>query len=181
MGHNREQLTGKFYGIGKKYDNKSGILVPVDPMAEEFEKNKIEQDIEKAKQMYLELEKEKQAELEKKLETLELIPMYDKVILLPYPTNPYRKVLQGNIIVDYTGAFKNPDTGEDDILEEGIQCGKIIEVGPNTKFVKVGDDVFFDKRTVYKVPFFSQGYRLTSETQLLCVLNEGLKTRFKME
>lgn len=35
--------------------------------------------------MYIELQEKKQAELEAKLETLELIPMGAKVVLLPYP------------------------------------------------------------------------------------------------
>ena len=104
----------------------------------------------------------------------------NKIILQPYPVNPYRKVVEGSLIVDYTGAFKNPDSGEDDKLQELVGCAKIIEVGPKCKYLKPGDDVYYDTRTEYPVPFMSMGYRLTSEPQILCVLNEKLKERFNM-
>jgi hypothetical protein len=133
-----------------------------------------------ARKLLLELEKQKQAELEEKIKTLEMLPMGNKVILLPYPKNPYRKLIQGSLIVDYTGDFINPDSGEKDKLNELVGCAKVIEVGPEAKYVKAGDDVFYDTRTVYPVPFMSLGYILTSEPQILCFLNEQLKERITM-
>lgn len=167
---------GKFF-MGNRKDN---LIVPESPFTNEFEKLKREKEAEEAQKMLLELEKQKQEEVNKKLETLELLPMGNKLVLLPYPTNPYRKIMEGSIIVDYTGAFKNPDTGEMDTHKELVGCAKVIEVGPECKYLQPGDDIYYDTRTTYPVPFMSLGYQLTSEPQILCVLNSGLKERFKM-
>ena len=169
----KEEQMGKYF-----MSNRSNLEVPtIKDAAERLKEEKAAEEIKKA---LFEAEKNKQAEINKKLETLEMLPMMNKIILQPYPVNPYRKVVEGSLIVDYTGAFKNPDTGEDDKLQELVGCAKIIEVGPECKYLKPGDDVYYDTRTVYPVPFMSMGYRLTSEPQILCVLNEKLKERFNM-
>jgi hypothetical protein len=156
------------------------IIEPINSLERDFEKMRLEKEIEEANAMYLELEKQKQAELDAKLATLEILPMFNKIILLPYPTNPYRKILNGSIIVEYTGNFLNPDSGEQDTLNTFVGCAKIIEVGPEVKYLKDGDDVFYDTRTCYPIPFLKMGYLSTQENQIICVLNEGLKKRFNM-
>lgn len=169
----KEEQMGKYF-----MSNRSNLEVPtIKDAAEKLKEEKAAEEIKKA---LFEAEQNKQAEINKKLETLEMLPMMNKIILQPYPVNPYRKVVEGSLIVDYTGAFKNPDSGEDDKLQELVGCAKIIEVGPECKYLKPGDDVYYDTRTVYPVPFMSMGYRLTSEPQILCVLNEKLKERFNM-
>lgn len=157
-----------------------GVVKPENSLERDFEKMRLEKEIEEANKMFLELEEQKQKELDAKLETLEMLPTFNRVVILPYPRNPYRKVMEKGIIVDYTGNFNNPDSGEQDTLHELVACAKIIEVGPEVKYLKVDDDVFYDTRTVYPVPFLKLGYVLTSEPQILCVLNEGLKQRFNM-
>ena len=169
----KEEQMGKYF-----MSNRSNLEVPtIKDAAERLKEEKAAEEIRKA---LFEAEQNKQAEINKKLETLEMLPMMNKIILQPYPVNPYRKVVEGSLIVEYTGAFKNPDSGEDDKLQELVGCAKIIEVGPECKYLKPGDDVYYDTRTVYPVPFMSMGYRLTSEPQILCVLNEKLKERFNM-
>lgn len=171
----KEEQTGKFY-----FPHKKEIITLDNPFAAQAEEMRLEKDAKEATNQLLELAKQKQEELEKKLEKLELLPMGAKVILLPYPSNPYRRVMNGNIIVEYNGEFNNPDSGEKDKMKELVACAKIIEIGPDVKQVLPGDDVFYDPRSTYPVPFFNNGYILTTEPQLLCVLNEGLKKRFGM-
>lgn len=106
--------------------------------------------------------------------------MNNKIIILPYPENPYKKVIEGNIIVEYDGSFMNPDSGQKDKMQTLVGCAKVIEVGPECKYLKPEDDVYYDTRTTYPVPFMSLGYQLTTEPQILCVLNSNLKERFNM-
>lgn len=174
-----EKNGGKFYMGGNK-ENYKGLILPVNPLEKEFGNLKDEQAAAEARELFLQLQREKQEELNAKLQTLELLPMFNKVILLPYPVNPYKKIIDGSIIIDYNGEFFNTESGEKDKLQELVACGKVIEVGPECKFLKPGDDIFYDPRTTYPVPFMSLGYKLTTETQILCVLNESLKERFKM-
>ena len=177
----KESQLGKIYMGGDSHKFNSKLYVPENPLEREFEKAKAEKELEEFNQTLLELEKAKQAELEARLETLELIPMHNKVILLPYPRNPYKKILHNGIIVDYNGEFQNPDSGEPDKLKELVACAQVKEVGPAVDYVKVGDDVFYDTRTCYPIPFFNLGYVSLAEPQILCVMNEKLKERFKME
>jgi len=166
--------------MGGKKDNYKGLILPENALEKEFEKARDEKEAAEGRALLLELEKQKQEELNSKLEKLEMLPLGDKVILLPYPVNPYKKTLQGSIIVDYNGEFLNPDSGEKDKMKELVGCAKVIEIGPTCKYLKAGDDVYYLPNTVFPLPFMSLGYKLTTEPQILCVLNESLKERFKM-
>ena len=180
----REEATGKYFMGGNKDNYAPGainMILPENQILRDAQKLREQKEAEEARTMYMELQEKKQAELEARLQTLEMIPMGAKVVLLPYPRNPYKKVLNGKIIVEYNGEFNNPDTGEKDTLKEMVGCAKVIEVGPECKYVKPGDDIYYDTRTCYPLPFMSLGYMLTTEPQILAVINEGLKTRFKME
>jgi hypothetical protein len=175
----REEQASKFF-MGGNTSNYKNLILPQNPFTKEREKQIEEEEAKKARDLLIELETAKQEELKKKLQTLEMLPMFNKVILLPYPNNPYKKSIEGSIIVEYNGDFMNPDSGEKDKLQELVGCAKVIEVGPEVKYVKAGDDIYYDPRTCYPVPFMSLGYKLTTEPQILCVLNENLKERFKM-
>ena len=107
-----------------KIEKNGGISYPSflvntqEPLANEFAQLRQEREQKELQQKLTELAKQKQDELDAKLANLELLPMGSKIIILPYPENPYRKVMSGSIIVDYTGSFINPDTGERDKLKE---------------------------------------------------------------
>jgi hypothetical protein len=172
----REEQQGRFYLNNRK----ESFIVPESPFKADYDKLKEEQDADKLREILLEAEKQKQKELEEKLERLEMLPIGPRLIVLPYPTNPYRKVLQGSIIVDYSETFKNPDSGEQDKLASGVICAKVIEVGPECKWIKPGDDIFCQNGVLTIVPFFSLGYKTLAEQQVLSVIGEKLKERFKM-
>lgn len=169
-----DAAAGKFYISGGKGLDESLLL------ENQVAKQKMEKEAEELNKILLEASKTKQEEINAKLERLELIPMGNKVMFLAYPQNPYRKIMEGNIIVEYDGSFRNPDSGEWDKQKDLVGCAKVIEVGPECKFLKPGDDIYYDTRTCYPVPFMSLGYQMTSEPQVLCALNEGLKNRLNM-
>lgn len=176
----REEQTGKFF-MGNRMGANADIYVPENQILRDAEKLRQQKDQETANELFLAAQEQKQKELNEKLERLELLPMGPKVIILPYASNPYRKVMEGKIIVEFTGAFNNPDSGEKDTLDTFVGCARVIEVGPEVKYLKKDDDVFYDTRTVYPLPFMQQGYRVTVEQSIIAVINEGLKARFKME
>lgn len=175
----REEQMGKFY-MGGTNENYKKLILPTDPLKEEFERAKEEKEAEEGRNLLLELQTQKQEELNAKLDKLEMLPLGNKVIILPYPVNPYKKLIEGSIIIDYSGQFQNPDSGEKDKLQELVACAQVIEVGPDCRHLQVGDDVYYLPNTAYPLPFMSLGYKLTSEPQILCTLNENLKERFKM-
>lgn len=174
MGKNTIETQGRIF-MG---DHGSKLVVPENPIERQAKKLKEEKDAEKARELLLEAKKAKQKEINEKLKELEMLPVGNKVLISPYPENPYKKVIEGNIIVDFDESiFKNPDTGEWDKNDRLVGCAKVIEVGPDCKWLKAGDDVYYDTRTVYPVPFMSLGYKLTHEPGVLTFINTKLKDR----
>lgn len=171
----KEEQLGTFY-MGK------GLKTPINEdllLENQISKMKKEKELKEANKILLETMKEKQKEIDEKVERLELLPIANKVLILPYPENPYRKIItEGGLIIPLNPQFQNPESGMQDNLKEGIVCAKVIEIGPECKWLKVEDDIFLDIRTTLPVPFYDNGYRLTTEGQIMCVLNEGLKERF---
>lgn len=109
MGKNTIETQGRIF-MG---DHGSKLIVPENPIEKQAKKLKEEKDAEKAKELLLEAKKAKQKEINEKLKELEMLPVGNKVLISPYPENPYKKVIEGNIIVDFDESiFKNPDTGE---------------------------------------------------------------------
>ena len=170
------ESNGTFY-MGKNLKNDLGEEYLLE---NQIRKRKQEDEAKKAAELYMQAQKNKQAEIDAKLEKLEMLPMGSRVILSAHPVNPYRKVVEGNLVVDYQGQFFNPDTGEMDKMETFVGCAEVIEAGPECKYLKPGDDVYYDTRTVHPVPFMSLGYVVTHEQGILCVINESLKERFNM-
>lgn len=168
------QAAGKFYFNDINTLDDSMLL---ENQIKKAKDEKLEKELDEA---FIQAEKAKQEELLQKLETLELMPMGNKIIIMPYVRNPYRKVIsEGGIILDYNGDFKNPDTGEMDKEVVGIGCAKVIEVGPEAKYLSPGDDIIYDTRQVYPVPFMQLGYKAMPEPNVICVINEKLKERWQ--
>lgn len=173
----REEQNGKFF-MGNRAEN---LIVPQNPFTDSVRKLKEEKEAKELGELYIKLASEKQEELENKISTMEIMPVNINIIILPYPTNPYKKMVSkgGLLIGEYSGSFQNPDSGEGDTLNLGIGCAKVIEVGPACKYIKSGDDVFYDTRVQKPIPFMGCGYFLTNEQNIICVMNEGLTERFK--
>lgn len=180
MSLNRSRQTGKFY-MGGKSDK---IIVPQDEFLNEIsEINKQNEQEKKEKEIADRLKEAhdlKQKEIEERLEGLEIVPNGNKLILMPYASNPYIKVMEGGIYVAPSGMFYNPDTGEMDYQKDLVSCGQVVEVGPDVKYLKPGDDVYYDSRTAYPLPFMSLGYQITSEPQIIAIINNDLKKRLNV-
>ena len=157
------------------------IIIPGNPIEEEFRKNEEAKKAEELAQKLKEAHIAKQKEIEEKIKDLELVPNGNRLILMPYPSNPYVRVLtESGIFIEPNGSYFNTDTGEMDQSQELVPCAKVIEIGPDVKYVKIGDDVYYDSRTAYPLPFMNQGYKVTSEPQIIAIINSKLKERLGM-
>ena len=122
-------------------------------------------------------------ELQYDINKAELKPMFSRIIVKPLAHNPFQKVeVKGSIIVHAGGytphAEFNPVSGQYEEQKEFIVTGCVIEVGPETKYLKEGDVVYYRRDTVVPVPFFKQGLVSLAENQVIAVVNEGLTERF---
>ena len=64
--------------------------------------------------------------------------------------------------------FRNPDSGEMEMSQLGIVCAKVIAVGPECKYVKVGEDIYLRDVGCAPVPFGGLGYWAISEQNIIC-------------
>ena len=176
MSNTRARQTGNFYMPGEKK-----IEIPGNPFSGETEKRNEDKKAKELADRLKEAHEAKQKEIEERLEGLELMPNGNRVIVMPYPSNPYVKVMsEGGIFIQPTGTFMNPDSGTLDTLEEVVICAKVIQIGPDCKTIKNGDDVYVDKRSMYPLPFMSLGYQTVAEQQIIALINNDLKERLKM-
>ncbi len=109
----------------------------------------------------------------------EIMPLYTNVMILPYSTNPYAALITKSGLMLTEGEFDSQDSGEHEKLDLFIACASVIEVGPDTKYVQVGDDVFFDTRSARPIPFMRQGFFNISEQNLVSIMNDNVKERIK--
>jgi hypothetical protein len=120
--------------------------------------------------------------IENMFEGLEMLPNTNYVLVKPYLKNPYEKVEvreSGIILSDETPKFKDANSGEEEDMKTGITVAKVIEIGPECKYVKEGDDVYYYLGSTVPIPFFRQGFSTLSESRILMIINKDLKERFK--
>lgn len=102
------------------------------------------------------------------LNSVEIKPMLSRVLIKPFEINPFQQIkVQNGIIVDTGGLapedFSN-DTGQWEQQQQAIQVGTVYDVGPECKWVKQGDAVYYQRAAAVPVPFFSQGLFTVGES-----------------
>lgn len=113
----------------------------------------------------------------------EIKPMFSRLIVKPFKQNPFQQMkIRNGLIVDAGGytphAQINPITGKYEEQNQFIVTGCVVEVGPDTKYLKEGDVIYYRIDTAVPVPFFKQGFISIDEKQVIAVVNEGLTERF---
>lgn len=114
---------------------------------------------------------------------LEIKPTFNRILVTLFETNPFQKLTVDNgIITDMGGlapTYKNTDSGEIEEAKQMILVGVVQEVGPDVKYIRVGDTIFMDRCSARPVPFYKQGLHCLSEQQVIAIVNESLESRFK--
>jgi hypothetical protein len=124
---------------------------------------------------------EKGDKMSKVLHGLEIKPTGFNILVLPYAKNPYEKVEvreSGIVLDDGAATFKNPDSGQEEEQQQAIIVGRVIEAGPECKWVKEGDDIYYHFNSVIPIPFFRQGFQCVAEPRTLMILNTDLTERY---
>ena len=109
--------------------------------------------------------------------------MFSRILVQPFKVNPFQKIkVEKGLIID-TGGYTphtqlNEQTGRYEEQKQFIVTGCVVEVGPEVKYLKEGDVIFYRVDTAVPVPFFKQGFVSLAESQIIAVVNEGLQDRF---
>lgn len=118
------------------------------------------------------------------VEKIEIMPIGNYILVKEFKENPFQRIVRDSksgLILDLGGQkpqYKNTDNGEIEEEENIIHVGVVQESGPECKWIKPTDTVFYVKHSAVPVPFYKQGLITLSETRVLAVVNEGLTERF---
>lgn len=186
-----QNQLGKELGNGKNTLMGNGEVFIMTPTVNEMAKKeatiKFNQQIEEAKADWdakIEEQEKHAKEMEEKMKDLQIVPINSYVLVQPYAKNPFQKMKvteSGLIIPEYTGTFKNPDSGMEDQEENLSVQALVIEASPLCKFVKEGDIIYYRRACGVPIPFFNQGFEVVAEQQIQVVVNSGLKDRYENE
>ncbi len=126
---------------------------------------------------------ESQDKVEYDISKAEIKPMFSRILVQPFKVNPFQKMKVENGLIIDTGGYTphtqlNEQTGRYEEQKQFIVTGCVVEVGPEVKYLKEGDVIFYRVDTAVPVPFFKQGFVSLAETQIIAVVNEGLQDRF---
>ena len=115
---------------------------------------------------------------------IEIMPLGTYVLVKQFEENPFQRIVRdqkSGIIIDTGGLapqYKNTDNGEIEEEESFILVGVVQEVGPECKYVRPGDAVFYSRPSAVPVPFYKQKLVQVNETRILATVNEHLTERF---
>ena len=127
--------------------------------------------------------KESQDKVEYDISKAEIKPMFSRILVQPFKVNPFQKIKVENGLIIDTGGYTphtqlNEQNGRYEEQKQFIVTGCVVEVGPEVKYLKEGDVIFYRIDTAVPVPFFKQGFVSLAESQIIAVVNEGLQDRF---
>lgn len=111
---------------------------------------------------------------------LEIMPIGGYVLVKIYDHNPWEQIKTtsaGIIIPVFDGRYKSRETGEEERENVIVKFATVLEVGPEVKQVKVGDDIAFRNGIQFPVPFLGQDLYVIGQNNIFVVINEGLKNR----
>ena len=118
------------------------------------------------------------------VQNIEIMPLQTYVLVKEFEENPFQRIVKdakSGLIIDTGGLapqYKNTDNGQIEEEEQFIKVGVVQEIGPECKYLKEGDAVFYPKNASIPVPFYKQKLIQINETRVLAVVNEGLTDRF---
>lgn len=181
-----ERIAANALGLDSNYTSINMNEQSIDKVIQKERTNKFNDELEQYSTKLEENNKtleEAQSQVAYDINKVEIKPMYQRVILKPFKVNPFQKMeVKGGIIVDAGGytphAELNPMTGKYEEQKQLIVTGCVIEVGPEVKYLKEGDVVYYRVDTSVPVPFLKQGLVSVSETQIIAVVAESLTERF---
>lgn len=181
-----EKITREYLGTDSNFTSFNMRENSIDSLVSKEKANKFNSEMEKYQEQLEQNNKdftETQDKIEYDIEKAEIKPMFTRVLVQPFKVNPFQRMtIEKGLIVD-TGGYTphtqlNPMSGKYEEQEQFIVTGCVVEIGPEVKYLREGDIIYYRKDTAIPVPFFKQGFVSISENQVISVVNEGLQDRF---
>ena len=182
----QEKIAREMLGTDSNFTSVNMRENSIDALVEKEKSRKFNSEVEKYNEQ---LEKnnqdfnESQEKVKYDINKAEIKPMFNRLLIQPFKVNPFQQMkVEKGLIID-TGGYTphtqlNEQTGRYEEQKQFIVTGYVVEVGPEVKYLKEGDVIYYRVDTAVPVPFFKQGFISLAESQIIAVVNEGLQDRF---
>lgn len=182
----QEKIAREMLGTNSNFTSVNMRENSIDALVEKEKSRKFNSEVEKYNEQ---LEKnnqdfnESQEKVKYDINKAEIKPMFNRLLIQPFKVNPFQQMkVEKGLIID-TGGYTphtqlNEQTGRYEEQKQFIVTGYVVEVGPEVKYLKEGDVIYYRVDTAVPVPFFKQGFISLAESQIIAVVNEGLQDRF---
>lgn len=182
----KEQIARELLGTDNNFTSINMKENSIDSLVKKEKARKFNSEVEQYNEQLEKNNKdfnESQEKVEYDINKAEIKPMFARVLVQPFKVNPFQQMkIEKGLIIDTGGytphAQLNEQTGRYEEQKQFIVTGCVIEVGPEVKYLKEGDVIYYRVDTAVPVPFFKQGFVSLSESQIIAVVNEGLQDRF---
>ena len=181
-----EKIAKELLGIDSNFTSVNMKEHSLDSLIKKEKARKFNSEVEKYNEKLEQNNKdfeESQDKVEYDISKAEIKPMFSRILVQPFKVNPFQKMKVENGLIIDTGGYTphtqlNEQTGRYEEQKQFIVTGCVVEVGPEVKYLKEGDVIFYRVDTAVPVPFFKQGFVSLAESQIIAVVNEGLQDRF---
>ena len=181
-----EKIAKELLGIDRNFTSVNMKENSLDSLIKKEKARKFNSEVEKYNEKLEQNNKdfeESRDKVEYDISKAEIKPMFSRILVQPFKVNPFQKMKVENGLIIDTGGYTphtqlNEQTGRYEEQKQFIVTGCVIEVGPEVKYLKEGDVIFYRVDTAVPVPFFKQGFVSLAESQIIAVVNEGLQDRF---
>ena len=181
-----EKIAKELLGIDSNFTSVNMKENSLDSLIKKEKARKFNSEVEKYNEKLEQNNKdfeESQDKIEYDISKAEIKPMFSRILVQPFKVNPFQKMKVENGLIIDTGGYTphtqlNEQTGRYEEQKQFIVTGCVVEVGPEVKYLKEGDVIFYRVDTAVPVPFFKQGFVSLAENQIIAVVNEGLQDRF---
>lgn len=181
-----EKIAKELLGIDSNFTSVNMKENSLDSLIKKEKARKFNSEVEKYNEKLEQNNKdfeESKDKIEYDISKAEIKPMFSRILVQPFKVNPFQKMKVENGLIIDTGGYTphtqlNEQTGRYEEQKQFIVTGCVVEVGPEVKYLKEGDVIFYRVDTAVPVPFFKQGFVSLAESQIIAVVNEGLQDRF---
>lgn len=181
-----EKIAQNVLGLNSDYSTFNMKEKDINNLIAKEKERKFNNEFEAAQEKLMEDEnriKKDQESMDFDISQAEIKPMFNRVLVKPFKHNPFQPIVRDGSIITETNGYipqvgKNPITGKNEELAEDVITGCVVEIGPDVKYIEVGDTIYYRKPTSITVPFFKQGFYSVAESQIIATVNVGLTDRF---
>lgn len=181
-----EKIAQNMLGLNKEYANFNMSEGNIEDIIKREKVSKFNQEVDDYVNKFsshVEKLKETQEIFAEDITNVEIKPMFSRIIFVPFENNPFQRIQQSEsgLIIDTGGLTPehfNTDKGEIEEDKPDIITGVVQEVGPEVKYIRPGDVIFYREPTAIPVPFYKQHFWSIAENQVIAIVNMGLENRF---